>query len=140
MRKPTDAQVRLFEIARRASQRAYVPYCDFEVGAALEFDGSEVVTGVDVDNSSYPLGSCAERGAVSAGIGHGYRAITAVAVYGAHGSVSPCGGCRQVLAEFVTDDCEVTFSWEGDLVTVGFDELLPFRFRLRSSAPRQAER
>lgn len=134
MRQPTEVEDNLLELARRASERAYVPYCDFEVGAAVEFDGEHIVTGVDVDNSSYPLGACAERGAVSTGVGEGHRRITAIAVWGKHGSVSPCGGCRQILSEFVTDDCQVTFRWQDERVTVAFDELLPFRFRLEAKA------
>lgn len=135
MTAPTETERALYEMARAASEAAYVPYCDFPVGAAVEFDHTTVVTGVNVDNASSPLTLCAERGAVSAGIAQGLKTITAVAVYGSADSVSPCGGCRQVLAEFAAPDCQVTFPWQGDLQTAPLSDLLPFSFRFERSTP-----
>lgn len=119
----------LYEHARQAASHAYVPYCHFPVGAAVEFDNGEIVKGANVDNASYPVTACAERGAVSTGVGLGYRRIVAIAVHGPADSVSPCGACRQILAEFATDDCTITFKWGGELITVPFFDLLPYTFR-----------
>lgn len=130
----TDAERELFERAKAASSFAYVPYCDFTVGAALQFEDGTIVTGANVDNASSPLTACAERGACSTGIALGLRSIEKIAVFGPAASVSPCGGCRQVLSEFTSRNATVTFPWEGELITVPFTDLLPFPFRLGAAA------
>jgi cytidine deaminase len=115
----------LLELAREASANAYAPYSNFHVGAAALLRDGRVVTGVNVENAAYPLGICAERTAFSRAIAEGYRpgdfvlaAITA----------SPCGGCRQWLAEFKVD--RVVFAHEGEVLTRRPDELLPDSFVL----------
>ena len=121
----------LVAAARGARERFYAPYSGFAVGAAILAGGSTFV-GVNIENASYPLSVCAERNAVGAMIIGGERHIEAVAVVaGGEGPASPCGGCRQVLAEFATDDVPVVSEHvdTGERVLWTLGELLPAAFR-----------
>lgn len=89
----------LVQAAWHARAQAYAPYSGFAVGAALLTRGGGVVTGCNVENASYGLSICAERNAVARAVAGGVRAFDAVAVVTENG-VTPCGACRQVLAEF----------------------------------------
>ena len=90
---------RLVEAARRAGQKAYAPYSRFQVGAAVLAEDGRIFVGCNVENSSFGLTVCAERNAVAAAVVAGARP-SAVAVAAGPSPVSPCGACRQVLAEF----------------------------------------
>jgi cytidine deaminase len=116
--------------AEEARGRAYAPYSNFAVGAALVMDDGAYVTAGNVENGSYGLTICAERAAVAAALAQGHRRIVAVAVAGPGSSVPPCGACRQVLAEFGEPDTPVTFPYEQELQTATLAELLPVRFAL----------
>ena len=85
-----------------AKKRAYCPFSNFPVGAALRSASGRIYQGVNVENISFGLTNCAERVAVGAAIAAGEREFTAIAVV-SRGGVSPCGACRQVLAEFNPD-------------------------------------
>lgn len=89
----------LIEAARVARSHAYCPYSNFAVGAALLTQDGTVFVGCNVENASYGLTSCAERNAVFAAIGSGYRDFTHLALV-LDGEGTPCGACRQVLYEF----------------------------------------
>jgi cytidine deaminase len=117
----------LYEHAERAAAGAYAPYSKFNVGAAVLTRDGHVITGVNVENASYPLGMCAERCALSRAVAEGIRpgAVEAVAV-----TASPCGGCRQWLLEFGVD--RVAFMHEGELLVRRPVELLPDSFELSS--------
>src|SRR5271170_2476737 len=94
---------RLLKQARVAMKNAYAPYSNFQVGAAVLLDDGRVFTGCNVENASYGLTICAERNAVFAAVAGSARKpeILAVAVVNHRGvPCSPCGACRQVLAEF----------------------------------------
>jgi cytidine deaminase len=118
----------LYEHAEQAASGAYAPYSSFNVGAAVLTRDGRVITGVNVENASYPLGMCAERSALSRAVAEGVRPgdVEAVAV-----TASPCGGCRQWMLEFRVD--RVAFMHEGDLRVRRPDELLPESFELSSS-------
>jgi cytidine deaminase len=114
--------------ARTARSRAYAPYSDFHVGAAV-LAGGEVFTGVNVENASYPLSVCAERNAVAAAVGAGQRTIEAVAVVAdAEDPTPPCGGCRQVLNEFGPRMLVVCEGSGGRRTEWVLSEILPHAF------------
>lgn len=91
----------LVQEARAAMARAYAPYSQYPVGAAVLAEDGRIFAGVNVENASYPLSICAERTAVGAAVAAGVRVIRMVAVAsGGNPAATPCGACRQVLAEF----------------------------------------
>jgi cytidine deaminase len=89
----------LIHLAREARRNAYAPYSKYPVGAALRAKSGRVFTGVNVENADFPAGICAERSAVFTAVSEGEREFLAIAVVTENGG-SPCGSCRQVLAEF----------------------------------------
>src|SRR5437870_13115011 len=90
----------LLREAARVRKNAHAPYSGFAVGAAV-FAGGEIFAACNVENSSYPLSMCAERNAVAMAVAAGHTSIDAVAIVGGtKRAAPPCGGCRQVLAEF----------------------------------------
>jgi cytidine deaminase len=105
--------------------RAYAPYSRFHVGCALLTTDGRVVEGVNVENAAYPLGVCAERGALARAVAEGYRPGDFVA---AAITASPCGGCRQWLHEMRVG--RVVFRLGGDVHTLTPAELLPKTFDL----------
>lgn len=95
----------LFEAAKGVRRNAHAPYSGFAVGAALRAGDGRVFTGCNVENVAYPEGCCAEAGAISAMVAGGQREILEILVIAdADPVVSPCGGCRQKLAEFGDPD------------------------------------
>jgi len=122
---------KLFEAARTVRERAYAPYSDFLVGAALRAPDGTVFTGCNVENASYPVSVCAEGGAVSAMVAAGYREIAEAVVVGDAALCTPCGVCRQRLKEFGTDDLIVHVAdLNGIKRSFSMDELLPAAFEL----------
>ncbi|HEX5580365.1 MAG TPA: cytidine deaminase [Gemmatimonadaceae bacterium] len=133
MRIDPATEARLVEAARGAMGRAYAPYSRFRVGAALLCDDGtpegRIVTGCNVENASYPASLCAERAAVGAAIALGLDRFRAVAVATeAEAPSSPCGICRQVLAEFAPAMPVVSATASGALHRWTMDELLPAPF------------
>lgn len=125
---------RLWSAAEAAASQAYAPYSDFHVGAALLTSEGEIVSGCNVENASYGLSNCAERTAVFRAVAEGKLSkgigIAAIAVVNRdHLSCSPCGACRQVLAEF-GPDAVVLFEHEGQREEVSISALLPATFLL----------
>ena len=101
----------LVETARAVRLNAYAPYSKFKVGAAIRATSGMVYCGVNVENVAYPEGTCAEAGAIAAMIAAGDTEIAEVAVIADSPiPVSPCGGCRQKLAEFGKGDVKVTLA------------------------------
>jgi cytidine deaminase len=125
-------QAELVTAAVAARQKAYAPYSQFLVGAAVRAADGRVFTGANVENASYGLSICAERSAVVAAINAGVREIAAIAVCTELSPpAAPCGMCRQTLAEFASD-CPVVLSGPhglaGELRVVRLRELLPHAF------------
>jgi cytidine deaminase len=119
--------------ALAARGRAYAPYSDYRVGAALLTSGGAVVTGCNVENATYGAACCAERTAVFSAVAQGHTSFQAIAVAtGGTEAGTPCGICRQVLAEFSDGALEVLcFTDEGAEARYTLAELLPHAFRLK---------
>ena len=120
----------LFAAALAARERAYAPYSGYRVGAALVDEGGRVFAGCNVENAAYPVGTCAEAGAVAAMAAGGSRRIAAILVL-ADGPalVAPCGACRQRIREFGIDSTPVHLADTGGVRrTVTLGELLPLAF------------
>lgn len=117
----------LLHLAALARQSAYVPYSHFAVGAALRADDGRVFTGCNVENASYGLTICAERNAVAHAVAEGARRFDAIAVVTENG-VTPCGACRQVLAEFGPRMTVIVADVAGNHRVYAMNELLPDAF------------
>jgi len=118
----------LINLANEARQRAYAPYSKYRVGAALRTKSGRIFTGVNIENAAYPTSICAERTAVFKAVSEGEREFELIAVVTDNGG-SPCGGCRQVLAEFGLDTVVLIADGKGHLVKqTSVGELLPEAF------------
>ena len=122
----------LIEKARHAMGKAYAPYSDVRVGAALMTKPGRIFSGCNVENASYGLTICAERVAVGSAIMEGEKDFVAIAVVNSTGKVlSPCGACRQVLSEFVSDMDIFLESGIGERVKTKLSSIFPDAFDLR---------
>ena len=122
----------LFEAAREASRRCHAPYSGFPVGAALRTASGAVHCGANMENAAYPEGWCAETSALAHMVMAGETEFTEIAVYAPRmAAITPCGGCRQRLAEFAGADARVHLCDDDGVVrTVRLGELLPAAFDL----------
>ena len=121
----------LFTFARKAREAAYAPYSNFKVGAAVEADDGKIYTGCNVENISYPCGTCAEAGAIAAMICGGGKKIQKILVT-ADGNmlITPCGACLQRILEFSTPDTQVLLADDKDVQKIlSIQELLPNAFK-----------
>ena len=136
--EPDDLDA-LVAAARQAAVHAYAPFSRYRVGAALRTASGEIVTGVNVENSSFGLSNCAERSAVFGARTKGLvdpanARIAAVAIHASGGPMPfPCGACRQVLSEFSSPSTVVIVDGDGETVRTTMGELLPRAFRLEGS-------
>ena len=126
-------QQRLIEVAAKAMERAYAPYSQFRVGAAVLLDTGEIVLGCNVENASYGLSVCAERNAIANAI-IGSQSdkieIKAIAIVNSKSQpCSPCGACRQVIREFGRE-CLIIYQGDSGWQTSAIEELLPAGFFL----------
>lgn len=118
----------LIDLANEARRRAYVPYSNYPVGAALRTKTGKLFTGVNVENAAYPTTMCAERTAVFKAVSEGEREFEVIAVVTDNGG-SPCGSCRQVLAEFGLDTVVLIADGNGKLTQeTTVNDLLPGAF------------
>jgi cytidine deaminase len=118
----------LIELAIEARKHAYAPYSKYPVGAALRTKTGRIYTGVNIENAAYPHTMCAERVAIFKAVSEGEKEFEMIAVVTNNGG-SPCGGCRQVLAEFGLDTIVLLADGDGNFkkeLTVS--ELLPEAF------------
>lgn len=119
----------LTERARAAKGHAYAPYSKFHVGAALLCADGSIIDGCNVENASYPAGTCAERVALGAAVVAGHREFTAVAIASdAPSATPPCGICRQALAEFAPGIAVLALDATGRVTRWTLSELLPSPF------------
>lgn len=134
MSSSTLSDTQLLEHAKAARLRAYAPYSYFLVGAAIEDEQGRIHHGCNVENAAYPLGSCAEGGAIAAMIASGGRRIERIAIVGGREGLeacTPCGGCRQRIAEFADAQTRILlFSDAKGLDETNIAALLPGSFSL----------
>ncbi len=125
------ATPRLVDLARGAMARAYAPYSRFQVGVALRDEVGALHAGANVENSSYPQGTCAEAAAIGALVSAGGRQICEAVVMADTELIVPCGGCRQRLSELADPETPIHLAGpEGIRRTVTLGELLPLAFDL----------
>lgn len=118
----------LVDLANTARQRAYVPYSNYAVGSALRTKTGRVYTGVNVENAAYPQTMCAERVAIFKAVSEGEKEFEVITVVTDNGG-APCGGCRQVMAEFGLDTAVILADGKGTIVReTTVQELLPDAF------------
>lgn len=131
MNNLTDAELKpVIEAALAARDRAYAPYSKYHVGAALLTNDGRIICGVNVENASYPLTVCAERVALGTYIEQGAGGIRVIVV-ATKDCGSPCGACRQVIAEFANPNCPIiAIAPDGTQKTWTAQELLPHAFSL----------
>ena len=120
----------LIELAVEVSKQAYVPYSHFPVGAVLLTKNGDIYTGVNIENASFGLINCGERTAIFKAVSEGARDFKELIVYGqTEKPISPCGACRQVMAEFFEPDLPVTLvSQNKSTVVMTVKDLLPYSF------------
>lgn len=125
-----SADPEMLALARQMMARAYAPYSNFHVGAAVRGANGKLYGGCNVENSAYPVGNCAEASAISAMVADGQTRITEVLVMTPGPDMpSPCGSCRQRLREFAAEDVPVHMAFPDRILkTVKFGELLPYAF------------
>jgi cytidine deaminase len=119
----------LIEAAQKVRERAYAPYSNFKVGAAVRTKDGKIYTGCNVESASYGLTVCAERVAIWKAVSEGEKEFTEIAVAAdTHELTPPCGVCRQIIWEFCGDIPVIFANLEGDTETVKMSELLPRAF------------
>ena len=124
------ATTELIKLAVEVSQQAYVPYSHFPVSAVLVTKDDQIYTGVNIENASFGLTNCGERTAIFKAVSEGAREFKELIIYGqTDNPISPCGACRQVMAEFFEPDLPVTLvSKDKSTVVMTVKELLPYSF------------
>jgi len=126
----TKENKRLIELSYEMMLNAYAPYSNFSVGAAILSENDKLFGGCNVENAAYPEGTCAEAGAISAMIAGGCKTIKEIYIVSkSENIVSPCGGCRQKIREFSSDQTKIflcNIKWDYKLFSL--NELLPFSF------------
>ena len=124
------ATTELIDLAVKTSENAYVPYSHFPIGAVLVTEEGMIYTGVNVENASFGLTNCGERTAIFKAVSEGERSFKELIIYGqTEKPVSPCGACRQVMAEFFEPDLPVTLVAKNkSTVVMTVKELLPYSF------------
>ena len=124
------ATTELINLVVEVSQHAYVPYSHFPVSAVLVTKDDQIYTGVNIGNASFGLTNCGERTAIFKAVSEGAREFKELIIYGqTEKPISPCGACRQVMAEFFEPDLPVTLvSKDKSTVVMTVKELLPYSF------------
>ena len=125
-----DIANKLFSSAQNARKRAYAPYSGFSVGAAIYADDSNIYTGCNVENSSFPCGTCAETGAISSMIAGGAQRILEILIFADSKQLTPpCGACLQRITEFATNQTIIHLAnLNGIQKSLPLKEFLPYGF------------
>ncbi|HFU3843681.1 cytidine deaminase [Streptococcus suis] len=120
----------LIDLVVENSRHAYVPYSHFPVSAVLVAKDGQIFTGVNIENASFGLTNCAERTAIFKAVSEGVLDFSEIVIYGeTEKPISPCGACRQVMAEFFEQDLKVTLvAKDKSTVEMTVGELLPYSF------------
>ena len=120
----------LIDLVVETTKNAYVPYSHFPVGAVLVAKNGQVFTGINIENASFGLTNCAERTAIFKAVSEGFLDFEELIVYGeTEKPISPCGACRQVMAEFFNQYLPVTLvAKDKSTVVMTVKELLPYSF------------
>lgn len=130
--KNKEKYFQLLQIAKEFSKMSYSPYSGFKVGAAVLCENDKVFGGTNVENVSYGLSMCAERVAIFSAITNGAKKIKAVAIYTSNGGTTPCGACRQVIAEF-SNSADIIYNTKNNSIKVEKNSsLLPKSFNKKS--------
>ncbi|MCX8503559.1 MAG: cytidine deaminase [Beijerinckiaceae bacterium] len=127
----------LFDAADHAATKAYAPYSNFSVGAAIRTTSGNIIAGCNVENAAYPAGTCAEAGAIAAMVAAGETKISDIAIVGVKSNPCyPCGACRQRIFEFSDTATRVHLrdGATGEAITHSIDALLPHAFGPRDLA------
>ena len=132
MKTPVN-QSDLLQLARAAQQQAHAPYSKFHVGAAVLLENGEIFTGCNVENASYGLTNCAERTAIFSAVaklgGPNVKIVAVAVVNSQDAPCSPCGACRQVIAEFGRN-AVIWYQGKSGIVESTMERLLPDSFSL----------
>lgn len=120
----------MIDEAKKAREKAYVPYSKFPVGAALRAKDGTIYHGCNIENSAFPVCNCAERTAIFKAVSEGERDFDLLTVIAdTEGPVSPCGACRQVISELCPQDMPIVLTnMQGDKLETTIDQLLPGAF------------
>ena len=124
-------KLKLLSLAQTASQNAYAPYSKFYVGAAILSEKGNSYQGCNVENVSYPIGTCAEEGAIAAMICAGDNKIAEILIYAdSNKLITPCGACRQRIAEFADNSTKIHLAnASGIQKSITLNDLLPHCFK-----------
>ena len=131
-RKVTETDLKLYRTAVSMLERSYSPFSKFRVGAALLTKSGEIVTGVNIENSSLGATICAERTAFVKAISEGYREFDTIAIASSGQEAWPCGICRQFMYEFAPDLTLLVAQRDHSFVKLTLRELLPHGFGPKS--------
>ena len=123
----------LISTALKFREKAYVPYSNFKVGAAVLTENGNIYGGCNIENASYGATNCAERTAIFKAVSEGYKSVKAIAIVGDLSAYTyPCGICRQVMAEFADASIPVILiKNEDDYIVKTLEEILPGAFTKR---------
>ena len=130
--KNKEKYFHLLQIAKDFSKNSYSPYSKFKVGAAVLCENDKVFCGTNIENVSYGLSMCAERVAIFSAIANGAKKIKAIAIYTSKGNTTPCGACRQVIAEF-SNNADIIYNTKNNKIKIEkLFSLLPKSFSKKS--------
>jgi cytidine deaminase len=119
----------LVAAANEVMKHAIAPYSKFQVGAALECEDGEIITGHNIESSSYSLTLCAERVAIFKALSEGHRTFKRIAIVASSGDIcTPCGACRQILADFAPKAQIILSNQKGNIKRYKLHDLLPHQF------------